>query len=126
MLSLTAGRYRLSWYGRGVPRTGGTSLPPRDAVDVLSDADIDVGAVNAVFLPEDETDWNRFYEVFEVPEDAEVEIAIVPLLGRTQGGQPIVSQQVDLAAFIVENLTDDSPASLRSTHHPSPSRTWHG
>lgn len=127
-IDLHPGRYRLSWYARGIKRSdnvmsldpmsavtlrpGGTQ-PATSGVGVASTSDITCTVDNqcAVALGSGSTcrgglcmgpatTWQRYFRIFDVPaDDANAEIAIHPLIAGA-------SAQIDIAALMLEDISD--------------------
>jgi len=93
------GRYRVSWYARPVIMTGGgSSIAAAAAVALRTTGPaLTLSAVGNAGVGEGQ--WQRYFRIFDVPSDQVVEVSIQP----TQSG---ASQQIDIAALMLEDLSD--------------------
>ena len=94
-VELPPGRFRLSWYGRPV---SGSTLNPGEIVSVATasgpithDPPVSLSATG---------DWDRYHFAFDLLEGAAVTVSI-----RGDSTPPIAPAQVDLAAFMLEDIT---------------------
>lgn len=122
---LEQGQYRLSWYGRAAAYDTGESswweAEPIDMVELRSDIGVESNQVGTIKFGDLEgwhaDDWTRYFVVFEVEEAGDVEVAIVP------DPSVVGSQQVDMAAFMLEDLSAEPPLTylpLATTPRPKP------
>jgi len=103
---LDAGSYRLSWYGRVVEADAAdtrTRLNPATAVVVRDETGASLGTAPVAHTPE--IFWPRYSRLFTLRRGQTVEVAIV-----TDG--TLLPQEVDLAAFMLENVTSSLGADL--------------
>ena len=117
-VSLGGGRYRLSWYG--ATATGESTLSPNEAVDI-HEAATGASLLGGTMPESDNTGlnpgWTRYWHIFEIDEGDDIEVRIEP-----DTGAGVTSQTVDLAGFMLEDVTgeviNDSTGMLDPSAYP--------
>ncbi|MBZ0118223.1 MAG: hypothetical protein K8H88_14570 [Sandaracinaceae bacterium] len=96
-VELQPGRYRLSWYG--IPTTSGV-LQPDEAVDIWNATSATAVSASSAAPADAAGSWKRYWRIFDLASPATIHIRLRP---DVSGG--VISQQVDLAAFMLEDVT---------------------